>query len=169
MRHGGANVERSGQFGERIDVLAEGFPSPVDSLVQGGARNVLNGLHQLDQKSFPARPDRSETDPAIPHHRRGDAVVDRRPHLGIPRGLTVIVRVDIDPTRRNQRAISVDLLSTRILNGAHGDDLIAVDRHIGRPSCRTGSIDNLATADHEIMHDPQCLKAPAARDNGACS
>ena len=83
-------------------------------------------------------------------------------------GMGIVVAFGLAITTLRGGHISVDLLSTRILNGAHSDDLIAVDRHIGRPSYRTGSIDNLATADHEIMHDPQCLKAPAARDNGAC-
>ena len=36
---------------ERVEVLGKALPLPLDALVQRGARDVLDALHELDQPS----------------------------------------------------------------------------------------------------------------------
>ncbi len=50
------------------------------------------------------RSHRREADAAVAHHDRRHAVVIRRRHPRRPRGLTVVVRVDVDEARRHDRA-----------------------------------------------------------------
>ena len=61
VRHLRADVERERRGVERVEVLGEGLPLPVDALVQRGAGDVLDALHQLDEPVAPLgrRPARS--------------------------------------------------------------------------------------------------------------
>ena len=86
--------------------------------MQRGARDVLDALHQLDEEVMPIGPDGGESDATVAHDDGRDAVPARRRDLGIPRDLAVVVRVDVDPTRRERRghrrrACDVPLRPTR--------------------------------------------------------
>ena len=63
---------------ERVEVLGEALPVPVDALVQRGAGDVLDALHQLDEEALAAGAHRREADAAVAHHDGGDAVPARR-------------------------------------------------------------------------------------------
>ena len=70
---------------ERIEVLREGLPLPLDSLVQRGAGDVLDAFHQLDEPRLLTRPHRRETDAAIAGHDRRHAMGRRRAPAPGPR------------------------------------------------------------------------------------
>ena len=59
---------------ERVEVLGERLPLPLDALVQRGAGDVLDALHQLDEPVLLAGPHRGEADAAVADHDGGDAV-----------------------------------------------------------------------------------------------
>ena len=117
---------------ERVEVLGEGLPLPVDALVQRGARDVLDAFHQLDEEVAPVGPHGGEADAAVAHDDGGDAVPARRRDLGIPRDLAVVVRVDVDPTGREEQAVAVELAMAAAVGVDVGDDVLAVDREIAR-------------------------------------
>ena len=95
-----------------VEVLGERLPLPRQALVEGDAGDVLDALHQLDQAVVVGRAHRREPDAAVAHHGRRDAVPARRGQLGVPRGLAVVVGVDVDEARRDQGAVGVDLAAT---------------------------------------------------------
>ena len=64
------------------------------------------------------------------------------------------MRVDVDEARRDDHAGGVDHLARLGVGGQdthRGDDAV-VDRDIGGARRRTGAVDHLTVADHEIMH-----------------
>ena len=63
---------------DRVEVLAEALPGPVDALVEHGARDVLDPFHERDEARVRVRPHRGEADAAVAHDRRRDAVPARR-------------------------------------------------------------------------------------------
>ena len=148
----GAEVDGAVGRGQRVEVLAERLPLPVDALVQGGAGDVLHRLHDLDEEVLVAGADRGEADPAAAHDRGGDAVVRGRGHLRVPDRLAVVVGVDVDPAGGDERAVGVDLLAAALVHAADGDDLVAVDGDVGGAGRRSRPVHDGSAPDHEIMH-----------------
>ena len=176
VRQLGADVDRARRGLERVEVLRERLPLPLDALVEGGAGDVLDTLHQLDQEAFVARSHRREPDPTVAHHHGGHTVMAGRGEFGVPRDLPVVVGVDVDPTGRDQGTVGLDLTSPGLGDGADLGDHPAVDRHVGRARRGAGSVDERAPSDHEIVHgvspsgpirrrNPpiQCVSRPAPR------
>ena len=106
-------VEVAGPRGERVEVLGERLPVPAQALVQGRAGDVLDALHQLDQPLVIGRAHRGEPDAAVAHHDRRHPVPARRGELVVPRGLAVVVGVDVDEAGRHEGAVGVDLPAPR--------------------------------------------------------
>ncbi len=109
VRHLRANVEHSRHLLDRVHVFGKRFPAPLDSFGERTARDVLDAFHQADQKFLLARLNRRKADSAVAHHDRRNAVPARRTEVRIPGDLAVIVRVDINPSRRDDEAAGVDL------------------------------------------------------------
>ena len=93
---------------ERVEVLGERLPAPVDALGERGAGDVLDALHQLDQPLLVARAHRREPDAAVAGDDGGDAVPDDGSSSGSQRGLAVVVRVDVDEPGRDEQPGGVD-------------------------------------------------------------
>ena len=55
VRQEGGDVHRVLAPAERVEVLGEGLPLPLDPLVQRRAGDVLDALHQLDEPRLLAR------------------------------------------------------------------------------------------------------------------
>src|SRR5262245_40564986 len=89
---------------------------------------------------------------AVPHDHRRDAVPKGRSHLLVPRHLTVIVRMSIDPSWADKESSSInrsfctsDSFSNRC-DPAVGNGHITGER--GLPS----TIDNFPAANYDVMH-----------------
>ena len=94
---------------EFVEVLGKRLPVPRDALAQRGTGDVLDALHQLDQEVVLVGFGRREADAAVAHHDGGDAVRGRRFEVAVPRGLAVVVRVDVDEAGRHEQSGCVDL------------------------------------------------------------
>jgi hypothetical protein len=151
VRQLGAEIHVARPGLERIEILAERFPGPTQSLVQGDAGDVLDTFHQLDQAVAIVRPDRCEADTAIAHYRRGDAVPARRLQTGVPHGLAVVVGVDVDEARRDQQALGVDLFGAFPRNSANRRDLAVLDRDIGLARAIARAVGHRAATDDQIV------------------
>jgi hypothetical protein len=110
--------------------------------VEGGAGNVLDPFHQLDQQIVIGAAHRREADAAVAHDRGGHAVVARRRHAVRPGGLTVVVGVDVDEAGRHQGARRVDLAPRGAAHAADLDDASPRDRDIGRARSTAGAVDD---------------------------
>ena len=152
VRHGRAQIEGARHLSEGVDVFTERLPAPVDAFMQRRAGDVLDRLHQLDQERLTARANRGEADATVPHHCRGNAVVDRRTHHRVPGGLAVVVGVHVDPTGGDERPVGLDLAPSSLVNLTDGNDLVTVDRNVGGDRRCTGAVDDLPAAYHEVMH-----------------
>ena len=80
--HLGADVDRPAPLLQRVEVLREGLPLPLDPLGQRRAGDVLDALHEADEPVVAVGLGRGEADAAVAHHEGGHAVPRRRGELG---------------------------------------------------------------------------------------
>ena len=123
---------------DAVEIFGERFPAPGNAVMERGAGNVLHAFHELHQLVLGAGPHRRETDAAIAHDDRGDAVPAARGDLLVPADLAVVVGVDVDETRGQQLAPGIDDapgLRRAAPRGRNLGDLPAVDDDIPAP-CR---------------------------------
>ncbi len=137
---------------ERIEVLAEAVPLPVEALVEGRARDVLDALHQLDEPLVILVVDRREPDPAVAHDHRGHAMPGRRDDLAVPGRLPVVVAVHVDEARRDDRTVGVDHPRRVTLDPPDGGDPPVADRDVAARGCRARAVDDRAAADDQVVH-----------------
>ena len=137
---------------ERVEVLGEALPVPPQALVQRGAGDVLDALHQLDQALVVARAHRREPDAAVAHHHGRDAVPRRRQQQIAPTW----------PARRSgcgcRRSPGVTIAPSASMRRAAGPvtradvgDPAVVDGDVGGERCRAGAVDDGAAGDDEVM------------------
>ena len=155
--HLGGDVDGAGHLLERVEVLAEGLPPPVDALVERGAGDVLDRLHELDEEVLLAGPQRGEADAAVAHDDRGRAVPRRRRHLGVPGDLAVVVGVDVDPAGGDEIAAGVDLVAAVVGDPTVDGRPTAVIRpsSMAMSPCEAvgaGAVDDEAVADDDVVH-----------------
>ena len=84
VRHVRADVDHAGAPRERVEILGERLPLPVDALPQRGAGDVLDALHQLDELLLASGVHRREPDAAVAHHHGRHAVPARRARAASP-------------------------------------------------------------------------------------
>ena len=94
--------------------------------------------------------DRGETDAAVPHHDGGDAVPRRRLHPLLPRGLPVVVGVDVDDAGDDERAVGVDLAMAATRHPSPLDDDAVAYGDVAGLGGGAGPVDDVAAADHQI-------------------
>ena len=150
VRQLGAEIHVARPRLQRIEILAERFPRPVQALVERRAGNVLDAFHQLDQALAVLDLDRREAHAAIAHHRRGDAVPARGLQVRIPGRLAVIMGVDVDEARRDQQALGVDLLGGAAGHLADGGDLAVLHGDVGLVQRSAGAVGQSAAAHDQI-------------------
>ena len=93
---------------------------------------------------------RREAHAAVTHHERGHAVAERRVELVVPGDLAVVVRVDVDPARRDHRALGVDR-AVAVEPAADRGDPVAVDADVAGEPCGPRAVDDRAAPDHQIV------------------
>ena len=128
----GAEVDVAGPLVDVVEVLGEALPRPREALVQRGAGDVLDALHQFDQPLVIRRAERREADAAVAHHDRGHAVPARRCQLDVPRRLAVVVGVDVDEAGCDELAVGVELAAAACVDVSDSGDHAVVDRDVGR-------------------------------------
>ena len=154
MGHLSRDIEHARHPVEGVEIVGERLPLPVDALVQRGARDVLDTLHQLDEEVLATRAHRREADSAVAHDDGGDAVPTRRRDVGVPGDLPVVVGVDVDPSRREHEPAGVDLTPPSLIGLANRGDATGVDGHVaGAPRC-AGAVDDRGVPYDQIVHGP---------------
>ena len=83
--HLASDVDRVRHRGDRVHVLGERLPAPRNPLGERRARDVLDALHQLDERCLASGPHRREADAAVAHHAGRDAEQRARRQLAVPR------------------------------------------------------------------------------------
>ena len=151
VRHLRADVEQLRQPVDRVEVLGERLPLPLDAGGERGTRDVLDTFHQPDQPVVLVGLHRREPDAAVPHDDRGDAVPAARREQRVPGDLAVEVRVHVDEAGRDEQAVGVDDFARGTVDRADfGDDAVG-DRDVGDARRGAGAVDDGAALDHEIV------------------
>ena len=138
-----------------VQVLAEGFPIPVDALGQGGARDVLDALHEPDQPLAVGGSCGREPDPAVSGDHRGHTVPTRGGDLGVPGHLAVVVGVDVHPPRRDEQSAGVHDAASPPIDVPDGGDDAALQGDVGLAERPAGAIGNRSPLDDQVVHAAQ--------------
>ena len=107
MRNLSANVHDSGRLGHGIKVLRKGLPFPLHAFRKNRAGDIFHAFHELHHPLSLMGVGRRKANATIAHDCGGDAMPRRGRHVGIPADLAVVMRVDINPARRDQQAFCV--------------------------------------------------------------
>ena len=119
---------------ERIEVLRERLPVPGESFGECRSGNVFDTFQHVDEivVLFLGGNRRSESDPAVTHHDRGDTVDRRRGQDRVPGGLTVEVGVDVDETWCHHQTVGIDFSGPGAIDvRGHVGDAVTADGHVG--------------------------------------
>ena len=164
VRHVRPDVDRARHALERVEVLGERLPVPVDPLGERGAGDVLDAFHQLDEPLVAVRAHRREADAAVAEDRGGHAVPARRREVRVPGGLAVEVRVHVDEAGRDEQPVGVDGRAGRARRP--GRPRRSRRRRPRRRPCarrRAGAVDDGPASDHEIVHGVILVRFRAGR------
>ena len=151
MRQLRAEIDVMRSAVQRVEIVAEAFPIPGQPLVQRGARDVLDALHELDQALVIARPHRRKADAAIAHHRGRDAVPARGHKTRLPYRLPVVMGVDVDEAGRDEKASRRDFLAAGAADGADLGDAAVRDRDVDLSQRRAGPVGERPAPDDKLI------------------
>src|SRR5271154_177526 len=148
VRDLGTDVDGAPDLPDGIEVFGKRLPLPFDRGGECRSRYVFDRFHHADQKFFVAACHRSESDPAIAHHHRGHTVPARWTEIRVPKGLAVVMGMDVDPSGSYQQTGGVDFAPRRPGFTAYGDDLAGIDRDVAGVSRFATAVDYPAASDH---------------------
>ena len=133
-----------------VEVLGEALPLPAQTFVQRCARNVFDAFHEFDEPLAIAFSNGSESDATVAHDNGGDTVIGRWRKVAIPRGLAVVVSVNVDKARGDQCSVGIDHSRGIALNIANLHHNAVAHGDIGDAAGFSRAIEHEATADNEI-------------------
>ena len=145
------NIHVESTLTQEVQVIRKRLPLPGDAFLQNGARDIFDAFHQFDQQIVVAWTYRRKSDAAIAHHHGRDPMMARRRHAVGPGRLTIVVGVNIDKPRRDQRARRIDLAVAGPVDCADFDDARSLDGNIGRPRLSAAAVDQITAANHQVM------------------
>ena len=102
------------------------MPAPFDSLLQGKTGNRFDTHEALNQRVFITVFHWRQSQTAVAHHDRGDAVLWLAGAVRVPKHLGVQMGVVIDKSRRDRQPIGVDGTRGRSLEFSHFGNLAAL-------------------------------------------
>jgi two-component system, NarL family, sensor kinase len=143
-----SEIDVAGSSVEIVEILREALPLPAESFMEGGSRDVFDAFHELDEAFTVFRDHRSEAHAAVAHHNGGHPVPTRWRERAVPRGLAVIVGVDIDKAGSQQSTGCINFPVAAILHRADCSDDPTRHRHIGHSRFTSGSVN-----DGGVSHD----------------
>ena len=153
---------------DKVEVLGEGLPGPVDACRHGLSGDVLGSLEVAHHQVAGIGPGRCQREAAVAHHRSGHAVKARALAHRVPGDLGIHVGVHIDETGRDGEAFGVD----RAVDTATGQfsrfladlgDHAVGDEHVGPARLGTRSVDQRSASNQQIPHVVPPMLQPLAR------
>ena len=166
-----ADVDREPSALNRIEVFGVALPAPRDAFGQRAAGNVLHALHELDQPVFATGAHRGEAHAAVAGDDCGDTMAAGRLEQAVPAHLAVVVRMDVDESRRDEEAGGIDgfrclARQSRVGGRAahHLDDPAVFDPDVGEVTRHAGAVNDGAPEQLQIEH-PATSSTDAKADN----
>ena len=107
------------------------------------------------------RPCRRDAEAAVARDHCRHAVIAGRRERGIPEHLRVVMRVDVDEAGGDDAAISIEpAISAQ--PSADLDDAVTLDGDIGRDGGCARPVDDLASCNHDTVHEGSSRHGPAS-------
>ena len=132
----GQNVQRLWRCVHGIQELWEGHPVPRHPETHRLVRDRLDARHREHRPLAHLRWDGRETEAAVPDDDARDAVPTGQRAVGIPEQLRIVMRVEVDESRSDNKALGVQNLSAvRSIQLPQLRDSSVLDPHI-RPITR---------------------------------
>ena len=125
---------------------------PLDAGLQRGDVHVLHLLERADDDAAVLGPGGDDREAAVPGHHGRHPVEARRRQLRVPEHLGVVVRVDVDESRRHDVPGGVEH-GVALEAVADGGDASPVDGDIGAPPNGAGAVEHRATSNHQFGHE----------------
>ena len=122
--------------------------------MQGGAWNIFDAFHQVDQHLFMVRSDRGEANATIADDNGRNAMVRRRGEAVVPSGLAVVMGVWIDETRSDEQTFGVDDFrgrgASKFSSRCHGFDLAIANSEVCASDGSASAVYEVGIADDEV-------------------
>jgi len=154
MGHLGSDIDRARHLLERVQILRERLPVPLQTFGKDDAGDVLHPLHQIDEALAVLRPHRSETHSAVAEHDRRGTVPGGWGEFRIPHRLPIVVGMDVDPAGGHQKSAGIDLASSGSRLSADCCDPVAVYGEVSGKGWTAGTVYESASANNEVVHCP---------------
>ncbi len=95
---------------------------------------------------------RRERDAAVAGHDRGDALADFRAHIGGDEQRAIVMGVDIDESRRDDKPFRIEFApAAASRQPSHCSDALAVDCDVGAEARGAAAVDHASAAQDQIM------------------
>ncbi len=148
---------------QRIHVVGKGLPIPRKPFGQNHLRNVLNSLHQADQRILICGAAGSETDPAIAHDDAGYTEARRRIEPVGPSSLAIVMRVDVNEAGCSEESPRINLFGARAGERSQRGYSVANEANVALVGIfartvdyRSAAHDHVEIASHRFLQSLSC-------------
>ena len=148
---------------DRVEVLGERFPLPVDTRGQRAGIDVFGALEVADDERTRTRAGGGEGEAAVTHHDGRHAVPARRRAERVPEQLRVHMGVAVDEAGTDHVPFGVDLLVSLVAHRTDLGDAAGIDGDVGAIWREAGAVDERAIANHQIVRHAHHSLASAVR------
>ena len=150
-----------------VEPLAERSPIPRRSRTQRVDRHALDpGHHSHDVVDVAVVAERRDREPAVPAHDGRHAVQRRRRAHRVPQNLRVVVRVKIDEAGRDHQAVDVERSAPPARRSCRSPRRVRSRiTDVGALLRTAGSVDDIATAEHDVEHPRQAISRLLGRQS----
>ena len=138
---------------DRLQVVLERLPGPVDPLLERGHRQVFDLPEHAAQPVALRFLERRQRQRAVAGHDGRHAVLQRRSRLAIPAELRVVVRVRVDEPGRSCEPPGVDLSQAAFGHPPDAHDPPILDADLAAEPGRSSAVVDVSVANDEV-HGP---------------
>ena len=146
----GRHIESPRRGIECIQVFGEGLPLPLHPRAQGIARDIFHAFHQTNEPVAAGWLGGREAHPAVSHHRRRYTVPQGLREIRIPTDLPVVVRMDVNPARRDDETIGIEGARGSPGRLADGSNTTILDGDVGALGFKPTAVHHRSAANQDI-------------------
>ena len=160
-----------------VEVVAKGLPVPRRTLLERRDRHSLHARHHAADVVAVLRPERRQSETAVPPEDRRHAMGVRRRCVWIPVQLCVVVRMDIDDARSHDKPAGVKglrrfatetLAGSRAIRPRHDlHDAPVLDPDVGSHGLRTRAVDDGPPGNRVVEHQTSMRRVRAQQRSGS--
>ena len=145
---------------DAVEIFAEGPPVPRHSRSERSERHALDPGEHAHQVVPVVGTERRDREAAVAADDGRHAVQWGRRQRRVPEHLGVVMRMDVDEAGCDDLALGVDRVRRLLVDLADRRDPAVADSDVGDPAGRPRTVDDRATADDHVEHDPTIVQQP---------